>query len=111
MFSPKYLPFCLAPNNLLRDFITGIILGMGWANERWCYIVTSSLIGWAHTQNDPRIIVILNTNNNLNQFIWVIIHYTNRHNMNKCHVDDSMTIYLGRRWWQGHVFWHILGNV
>ena len=23
------------------------------ANERWCYIVTSSLIGWAHTQNDP----------------------------------------------------------
>ena len=25
------------------------------ANERWCYIVTSSLIGWAHKQNDPRI--------------------------------------------------------
>ena len=23
------------------------------ANERWCYIVTSSLIGWAQTQNDP----------------------------------------------------------
>ena len=23
------------------------------ANERWCYIVTSSLIGWAHIQNDP----------------------------------------------------------
>ena len=23
------------------------------ANERRCYIVTSSLIGWAHTQNDP----------------------------------------------------------
>ena len=22
-------------------------------NERWCYIVMSSLIGWAHTQNDP----------------------------------------------------------
>ena len=23
------------------------------ANEGWCYNVTSSLIGWAHTQNDP----------------------------------------------------------
>ena len=23
------------------------------ANERWRYIATSSLIGWAHTQNDP----------------------------------------------------------
>ena len=23
------------------------------ANERWRYIVTSSLIGWMHTQNDP----------------------------------------------------------
>ena len=31
----------------------GIILCMGSANEwRHCY-VTSSLIGWAHTQNDP----------------------------------------------------------
>ena len=30
----------------------GIILGMGSANERR-YIVTSSLIGWAHIQNDP----------------------------------------------------------
>ena len=28
---------------------------MGSANERWCYNVTSSLIGWAHTQNDPYI--------------------------------------------------------
>ena len=30
-----------------------IILDMGSANERWCYFVTSSLIGWAHTKNDP----------------------------------------------------------
>ena len=29
-----------------------IILGMGSANERRRYIVTASLIGWAHTQND-----------------------------------------------------------
>ena len=33
---------------------TGIILGMGSANERRRYNVTSSLIGRAHTQNDPR---------------------------------------------------------
>ena len=26
---------------------------MGSINERWCYNVTSSLIGWAHNQNDP----------------------------------------------------------
>ena len=31
----------------------GIILCMCPANERRRYIVTSSLIGWAHTQNDP----------------------------------------------------------
>ena len=31
----------------------GIILGMGSTNERWHHIVMSSLIGWAHTQNDP----------------------------------------------------------
>ena len=30
-----------------------IILCMCPANERWRYIVTSSPIGWAHTQNDP----------------------------------------------------------
>ena len=32
---------------------TGIILYMRRANERRRYIVTSSLIGWAHLQNDP----------------------------------------------------------
>ena len=31
----------------------GIILGRGSANERWCNIVSSSLIGWVPTQNDP----------------------------------------------------------
>ena len=33
----------------------GIILYIRPANERRRYIVTSSHIGWAHTQNDPRI--------------------------------------------------------
>ena len=32
---------------------SGIILCMRPANERWCYNVTSSLIGWAHSQNYP----------------------------------------------------------
>ena len=32
---------------------TGIILAMDWTNERRHYFVTSSLIGWAHTQNHP----------------------------------------------------------
>ena len=31
----------------------GIILGMGSVSERWRYNVTSSLIAWANTQNDP----------------------------------------------------------
>ena len=31
----------------------GIILGMGSANETQSYIVTLSLVGWTHTQNDP----------------------------------------------------------
>ena len=33
---------------------TGIILWMRPANERRRYIVTSSFIGWAHSQNNPR---------------------------------------------------------
>ena len=32
---------------------SSIILCMCPANERWCYSVTPTLIGWAHTQNDP----------------------------------------------------------
>ena len=31
----------------------GIILCMHRANERWCYLLTSSLIGLMHTHNDP----------------------------------------------------------
>ena len=37
---------------------TGIILGMGLANERRRYYVTPSLIGWAHTQNDDWIYIL-----------------------------------------------------
>ena len=31
----------------------GIILFMYPANERWCYTITQSSIGWAPTQDDP----------------------------------------------------------
>ena len=39
----------------IHFLITGIILYKPPANERRRYIVTSSLIGWTHTQNDPQI--------------------------------------------------------
>ena len=38
---------------------SGIILCMCPANERRRYIVTSSPIGWAHTQNDPWIFILV----------------------------------------------------
>ena len=38
--------------------IAEIVLGMGSANERRRYFVTSSLIGWAHSQNDLCIVTI-----------------------------------------------------
>ena len=38
---------------MFTEWPAGIILSMGSANESRRYIVTSSLIGWAHTQNDP----------------------------------------------------------
>ena len=37
---------------------SGIIVGMGSANERRRYNVTSSLIGWAHTQNGPWVFMV-----------------------------------------------------
>ena len=36
--------------------IAGISLDMCPANERCCYIVMTSLIGWAHTWTDPWIV-------------------------------------------------------
>ena len=41
------------------DPLPGIILGMDAANERRRYNVTSSLIGWAHAQNDPGWLIVL----------------------------------------------------
>ena len=33
--------------------VAGLILGLRPANERWCYFVTTSLIGWAQAYNQP----------------------------------------------------------
>ena len=47
LVNPSHRPF----EN--KHYTTGITLGMGPTNERRCYIVTSSLVGWPHTQHDP----------------------------------------------------------
>ena len=54
--SPMSMRYGMIPVNSplhpLSMFDTGIILCMHPANERWCYYVTPSLIGWAQTRND-----------------------------------------------------------
>ena len=59
----------VAGYSLVLALYRGIILGMGSANERRRYIVTSSLIGWAHTQNGTCWIVLRNHTNILYCFI------------------------------------------
>ena len=52
--------FCVWVYNISHEIcaqLSGIILRMHPANERWRCIVTSSLIGWAHTQNDPWVLL------------------------------------------------------
>ena len=44
---------------VIHDGVLRIILGMGSANEEQRYIIiTLSLIGWAHTQNDPWVLIL-----------------------------------------------------
>ena len=52
MLSPMYDNFRLILTQIWISYV-GIILNMGSANEKRRYNVTSSLIAWAHTQNDP----------------------------------------------------------
>ena len=47
-FAPNYTEFA---NEVEGRWLSGIILCMRLASERWRYTVTPSLIGWAHTQN------------------------------------------------------------
>ena len=44
---------CYSGDNELNSCLSEIILYMQPTNERRRYNVTSSLIGWAHIQNDP----------------------------------------------------------
>ena len=46
-------------NTRCNNMMLVIILCMHPANKRWCYIVTSSLIGWALTQNDPCKLIVV----------------------------------------------------
>ena len=46
---------------------TVIILGIGSTNERRRYNVTTSLIGWAHTQNDPSQHMLYEIENNFSK--------------------------------------------
>ena len=67
----------------------GIILCMGSANERMCYIATPSFIGWAHTQNDPWCVSIIHGG------YFITIVYTpwlNWRARNKIDVDSTLTM-------------------
>ena len=47
----EYSSFTISNDFSSDPIYAGIIVCMCPANERWRYTVTSSLIGWAHTQN------------------------------------------------------------
>ena len=56
MSSANWKPFYLSFNVLTSPSAsvnTGLIIGLHPANERWRYFVTTSLIGWAQTLNQP----------------------------------------------------------
>ena len=42
---------------------TGLIVGLHPANERWCYSVTTSLIGWARALNQSKEYVLASSTN------------------------------------------------
>ena len=54
--------------------LAGIISCMRPTNERRRYIVTSSLIGWAHTQNDPCQVMAC----------WLLAYLVPSHYLNQC---------------------------
>ena len=52
MFWGQWLPWKIYVGFILFQIPdSGLILGLRPANERWCYFVTTSLIGWAQTLN------------------------------------------------------------
>ena len=78
-----------------RCAITGIILGMGLANERRCYIVMLSLIGWAHTQHDPCINLLTNLHACLKRIMELHMHSVQAEESQILYTKlDSISIFL-----------------
>ena len=50
-------------------YCQGIIVGMGAANARRRHHVTSSFIGWTHTQNEPCVLFVQNNRNKYHR-VW-----------------------------------------
>ena len=73
--------------------LSRIILCMRSANERWHYIVTSSLTGWAPTQNNPWIFA--HENYIFVQQSILILHYeNNEYEDEKNRADASLKLIL-----------------
>ena len=68
--------------------VTGIILCMGPANERRRYNVTSSLIGWVHSQNHPWVTVFHNSKEQKNITVLVELYEIN----NLYHSKNSLVL-------------------
>ena len=92
--------------------LSGIILWMGPANERRCYIVMASLIGWAYSQNDPWIFRIfwycLMRQQRWQYFIWLTYFSDQQMNLkvhsivhicayNQCHITRLCGIDITHR--------------
>ena len=69
-----YLYIWNVRNELRKDHISGLILGLHPANERRRYKVTPSLIGWAQTWNHPCIWVFFIQCQSLNCMIHLEVH-------------------------------------
>ena len=79
----------------------GIILGMGSANERWRYNVTSPVISWAHTQNDPCTWEFYNKKRKM-RHLWEMRHCfwwrSNRHICVRTSTDMTLFCYWVCMW-------------
>ena len=88
-------------NKKLYEIIAGIILGMGLANDRQRYIVTLSVIGWAHNQNDPSIDSKLNLEEYISDCNSSSVHWYKRIRYNGSNLSnfDGMRVVQTIHWW------------
>ena len=82
--SPKHV---ICHRISLVSWYPGIILCMHAANEGWRYTVTPSLLGWAHTQNDPW---IYNSEVSIVLILYPIVHCALGIKINEVH-DNVIT--------------------